>query len=464
MQPNERTVDAAPGTGPSAESLNESAGWPGGPLVVGKEQLRVDCPACGTRLTLGQIQFAGMPIFVECQCAGCSRAYWLDWPAGHALLHPTLLDTSSGRAYFDGLAWYPRMLVRCFNSRRSPVTAAIRVRRREPASERVVLVNCVDFLYGHCLLKLLSGLSYARLNPDADVVVVAPPLLHWLIPTDVSIVEVDLALSQSECRIEGLDEVVKDLLGSYGEISISPGISQPPLTGDDIVRLTGPEVAPLAFWSTPDENGPLVSLIVREDRLWLGPRRPLLARLAGRASRRLGRWLLLRRQRRCFARVVQRVRAAQPDVRFAVIGLGTAGATPPGALDLRQPPGTVTEEHERRWVATYARSRIVVGVHGSNMLLPSGLAGAVIDLLPPDRLRNIGQDLLITDERDHEPKLSLFRYRILPLSTSPEAVAEIIVSILNDADRHHQNMIENRAAYDAVGWPRPITWRPLPGD
>lgn len=444
-----------------AGSSEQNAAWPGGPVVMGKEELHVDCPECGKRLTLGRIHFAGMPIFVECRCAGCSREYWLDWPAGHALLHPALIDTRGGNVYYDGLSWYPRLLGRFLPSRTDPASAAIHVRWKESNSSRAILINCVDFLYGHCLLKLVSGLSYARRYPDADVIVIAQPLLRWLIPAEASTIEVDLALSRTTLWIDGLQEVVKDLLGQYREFSISPGLSQPPVTADDITQLLGPGIAPQPFWSSmPGEDEPLVSLIVREDRLWLGSRRPLVPRVADHVSWRLGRWLRLRRQRKCFSRVVRRVRAARPDAEFAVIGLGTAGKPPAGALDLRQRPGTMTEERERHWLATYAKSRVVVGVHGSNMLLPSALAGAVINLLPPGRLRNIAQDLLIAGASDHEPKLALFRYRILPLSTSPDAVAETIVSMLNDADFHHKNMVENRAAYTNVGWPRPINWKP----
>ena len=71
---------------------------------------------------------------------------------------------------------------------------------------------------------------------------------------------------------------------------------------------------------------------------------------------------------------------------------------------------------------------MVVGVHGSHMLLPSAFAGAVIDLLPPHKL--------------------------------PDVVSEVIVSLLEDADFHYVNMIRNRSA-TGVEWLRPIVWRRL---
>jgi hypothetical protein len=429
--------------------------------VTGKSQLAVSCPLCGGRLLLGPLQFAGMPILVDCRCSGCGRAYRLDWPAGHALLHPVLIDVEDGHVYADGLDWYARRLARCLAGRGQPVSAAIEVHVKDRPASRAILVNCVDFLYGHCLLKLLGGLSYARRNPDADVIVAAPAALRWLAP-DVSSVIVDLPLEQGDSWINGFHDAVAGALGAYDEIVIAPGVSQPPLTAEDLERLLGPEFAPQDFWasatSSAGEESPLVCLVSREDRPWAGPHR-WRAGLAGRLSPELRRRVLVADQNRRFERVVRRVRESCPEARFVLTGIGAGGRLSSDVLDLRCDAAPLTEERERGWLAAYASSRVVAGVHGSNMLLPSALGGAVVDLLPEDRLRNLGQDLIITSERDRDPKLCLFRYRIVPLTTSPEAVADIIVSILEDADRHHLNMRENTAAYTTVGWPRPIRWR-----
>ena len=99
---------------------------------------------------------------------------------------------------------------------------------------------------------------------------------------------------------------------------------------------------------------------------------------------------------------------------------------------------------------------MVVGVHGANLLLPSLLAGAVVDLLPTFKLPNINQDLIIPHEHGAEPKLSLFRYRIVPEECSPDAFAAISLSVIDHAAFHYQNIIENRRTYDRPGWNRPI--------
>jgi hypothetical protein len=212
------------------------------------------------------------------------------------------------------------------------------------------------------------------------------------------------------------------------------------------------------FWAR-SEHRPQVTLILRDDRQWLGAPSLLLAPARRLLPRRALRALHDRRQRRQFAEVAARLRRELPEVRVIAVGLGRAGGLPDEVQDLRRPAPTPDEE--LAWLAEYARSQVVLGVHGSNMLLPSALAGAVVDLLPASKLRNITQDLIIAGASEREPKLCLFRYRILPETTAPRAVAQTMLSILADAEFHHRNTIENRAAHGAVGWTRPISWRRL---
>ena len=157
----------------------------------------LSCPRCHESLVYDDIHFVGMPILIACHCSQCHVAYLLDWPAGHALLHPTIVEVESGAAHFDGREWYPRLLERLIASRKHPTAAHIDVRGLGSGGSTVIVVNCIDFLYGHCVLKTLSGLRYSRdADPDADVVMIVQQNVSWLVPSTVDIViEVDVPLS-----------------------------------------------------------------------------------------------------------------------------------------------------------------------------------------------------------------------------------------------------------------------------
>jgi hypothetical protein len=69
----------------------------------------------------------------------------------------------------------------------------------------------------------------------------------------------------------------------------------------------------------------------------------------------------------------------------------------------------------------------VIGAHGSNMLLPSGLAGMTIDLMPEDKWQCLPEDILF---QEADPRIATFRYRFLPTGSPMDIVAQVAVSML----------------------------------
>jgi hypothetical protein len=416
--------------------------------------LAVPCPSCDGTLSPTSVCVAGMPIIVSASCPGCGRAFDFHWPAGHALLHPVIIDRETGAVHTGGADWYARRVVACLASRENPASVEITVRGECRPGREAVVVNCIDFLYGHVLLKLMSAPRHMRESPDADLVVIIPKLLAWLVPAGAITIEVDLPLNRGLEWVRGLDATVDDVLRPSRTVRISPAISQPDVTNRDLAML-GVDLTPSQSHDRSDE-ALQVGFVLRNDRLWTGP--PSLAlRFARRLlPKRLVQGLLLRRQHRNYAEVARRVRERHPSARFLALGIGHRGGLPAYVEDLRT-PDLMREELE--CLEAYRHCRVVVGVTGSNMLLPSLLGGAVVELLSAFQLHNVGEDLIIPRESSPDPKLALFRYRILPEESSPATVAATVLSVINDADFKRRNFIETRHAYETVGWPRPITWR-----
>jgi hypothetical protein len=320
-----------------------------------------------------------------------------------------------------------------------------------------VLVNCIDPVFGHCLLKLLSSLPLLK-QPETDVIVAVQKQFGWLVPAEVhTVVEVDDSpgdpLADARAWIDGLDTTLKELLGRYEHVRIAPIPSQPRVDLDDLAR-AAPGFTPEAFWQ---HNGgaPQVTFVLREDplRLWAG--RGVLPGGRSLLPQALRERLARRTQNRRYARVVHLVGAAIPDVHFVAVGLGRHGRLPAAVRDLRV--ATTSPRDHLTWCSEFARSRLVIGVHGSNMMLPSALAGAVIDLIPHTKLPNIAQDLIIAGPDQTQPKLTLFRYRILPAETSAITVSETAVSILSDTEYFYRNMALNPAA-SGEGWADGFEW------
>ena len=129
-------------------------------------------------------------------------------------------------------------------------------------------------------------------------------------------------------------------------------------------------------------------------------------------------------------RLFSRLRHDFPDALFTVAGFGTRTDFPPWIEDKRTMG--FTEDSERKMCQLYADSRLVIGAHGSNMLLPSAHAGMTLDLMPDGRWGNLAQDVLYQQGELflHDERIVSWRYRYVPLSLSVRAVNAIAKSML----------------------------------
>lgn len=139
----------------------------------------------------------------------------------------------------------------------------------------------------------------------------------------------------------------------------------------------------------------------------------------------MGRWQV-HAQDRLVRRTMRRVRRVVPGVRFTVVGLGAAGGMGAEVEDLRT--RRMDRETELAWCRAYARSQVVVGVHGSNMLLPTAHAAGCVEILPYDRYGNIVQDISVR----WADRMQLFLYRFTDEFATPRAMARHIGSMFTD--------------------------------
>ena len=140
--------------------------------------------------------------------------------------------------------------------------------------------------------------------------------------------------------------------------------------------------------------------------------------------------------------LVEALRSDLPALDFAVVGLAEAGGRgdlPVWVKDMRRPKSG--DDAERGWCERYAASHVVVGVHGSNMLLPSAHAGGVVELIGPERWGNFTQDILFRDAADCRE--TLFRYRFVDELTPPSELARLVSLLLRKREsfRHLMNVL-----------------------
>jgi hypothetical protein len=400
------------------------------------------CPFDETRLDVRNWYIPGMRNLADLRCPECRREFYGDLLAGHGLCYPMLLDKKTGDVHDpQNVRWFADWLRNSYANRVNEPLEFMTENFRPVQTP--LLLNCLDTLYGHCLLKLLNAQYYLDKRPELDLVVLVPKCLRWMVPDGVAeIWTIDLPLSHGIDWNDWLAAEISARLKQFDEVWLSVAYSHPHPQDYAIERFTREQPFAAGEWYERLAT-PTVTFIWREDRLWDDAHnRGRLKCWVNKLRVKIGSSgisLPLREQTQRVVLLATHLRKALPKLNFAVAGLGMPGDMPHWIEDFRttEPDAAV----EKAWCERYARSHLVIGIHGSNMLLPSAHAGATVELMPSERWGNAIQDLLMSNLDCRE---TLFRYRIVPVSVSVQELTYMLVSLLHS----YQFMVENfRHAY-----------------
>lgn len=370
-------------------------------------QHQSSCPHCGNLLKPLNIVWQGVHVCARSHCEGCSAEIIEDLKIGHAINNSYQVDLNKG-AFFgnkSSVEWLGRPLFESLNNpQREKISITTEVFTQ---CDSVVILNCIDFLYGHCLLKLLNAQRHLEHNLDHGLVVIVPKFLRWMVPEGAAeIWTVDISLKNSQLYYPEFDRFVSEESTRFDEIYISEAYSHP--SQFDISFFT--QIRKHDFGGKDFK----VTFIWREDRLWCNF---LLFRVLRKLKLTdIALFLQNRKVKKLFAMIREKV----PSAKFTIAGLGNKTKFPKWVEDYRV--DKFDEKTEKGMCLLYSQSRLVIGVHGSNMLLPSGHAGMIIDLMPEERWGNFTQDILY---QETDPRLAAFRYRYLPFQASVSELAHI---------------------------------------
>ncbi|MEM7756850.1 MAG: hypothetical protein AAF298_01780 [Cyanobacteria bacterium P01_A01_bin.40] len=382
-----------------------------------------NCPYCRQKLTTKQVLWQGMHTCVESYCTSCQKSLIEDLKVGHAIdkAYQVDLDRNLIFGHEGGKEWLGQPLL---ESLLKPQVEKINIEKEifKP-SQRVVILNCLDYLYGHSLLKLLNAQRHLDSSPELGLVLIVPKFLRWLVPQGVAEVwTVNLPLNKGKLFYPQINQFIHQECQRFDEIYLSPAYSHP--SQFDITRFTK---VPKHDFSQPEFR---ITFIWREDRLWCD-KIPfgILRRL------KLNRVLLLLQNWKV-QRLFKKLKPQTPSAAFTVVGLGKTTAFPHWIEDFRVKQFDASTE--QKYCQIYADSRLVIGIHGSNMLLPSSHAGMTIDLMREERWGNFAQDILYQEK---DPRLTSFRYRYLPTQTSVTEICTIATNMIKNYFKYHFAMM-----------------------
>jgi len=388
------------------------------------------CPYCQAALKPLTVKWHGMYSYVESQCVSCATELIESLKISHLIDKYFQIDQKENNFWWKGTAIdHAKILL---DSLRNPETEQLEICKEvfKPYN-RVIILNCIDHLYGHCLLKLLNAQRHLDADPDYGLVLIVPKFLRWMVPEGVAEVwTVPIPISKSFCYYPSFAEFVSEEIERFDEVYVSQAYSHP--SQFDITRFTR---VPNHSFNQKDIK---ITFIWREDRMWLNDRG--LSDLVFRALRRHNMPLpLLVLQNWQVRRLFTKIRTQIPTAKFAIAGLGRRTQFPSWIEDHRV--DKFNKDTEQQMCQVYSESRLVIGIHGSNMLLPSGHAGMTLDLMPDGRWKNFAQDILY---QEPDPRIASLRYRYLPLTTSIKTLAYIATKMIEISSIFYSQMTADK--------------------
>lgn len=383
------------------------------------------------RAVVEEIMFAGTHILAKCSYSSLRQYFYHTLPVGHTWQRPVVFSEDGQETYYhpEAKTWLAEPLIKSFLSRHTVAPITIR-RDIRKAYRQVVILNCLDSCYGHCLYKLFNAQRHLRQRPELGLVLLIPRSLAWLVPEGTAEVWcVEAPVRQLKQYIPNLDGFVKSSFAAYDKVYLSRAITQLNTFKIDTESFT--KVAPFELDDFFKTN-PRITFVLREDRFWLTSRVDYFLYLASVKFNSL-LWMKFYfgyRQNHLIRNAAQRIKEQLVDAQFFATGIGRTGKFGNSIKDCRV-VGEVSSAKEKEWAQLYSSSHIVVGVHGSSMLIPTSLAAAFIILMPDYKIAHWGEDVVAR----HSTPNATFLGRFLPFS-SARHIADHTIHLIKGFSRH----------------------------
>jgi hypothetical protein len=395
------------------------------------------CPECKAEdPVVKEVLLQPIYVLADCMCKNCRLEFYQTFPVGHSVEEHLSIE-KSGKLYLNSQnqSWLSEALRKTYQLVEDDDLPIERRIFRE--CKNVVILNTLDYLYGHVLLKLYNAQYHLDHQKDLGLVVIIPKSFEWLIPTGCAEAWiVDLKLSELSYGHEAIQKFVSREFERFYKIYLSKAYSHPDFTTVDIERFTGIKPFDLNLFQ---ESKPTITFILREDRWWYGGvpdywfyRVCRKLKILSWGSRILSHW-----QNRLVKSTIKHIRKKLPDAELIIAGLGETGSFNGFARDERTI--NVNASTEMNWCKIYARSHVVIGIHGSNMLLPTAFAAGCIEILPTDRFMNMVQDISVR----YNDRKQLFFYRFADEYAKPKSIAAKAVAVITDFSEFNTNMCRN---------------------
>jgi hypothetical protein len=382
---------------------------------------------CGGQYNFSEYLWQGLHVCRKIICDKCNRVIIESIPVNQSVMEQYRFYPETGtiknnenKTVTDN--WYTEKLKSIGFPNNEVVELEVKILNR---FDEVIILNTLDYVYGHSLLFLLNLQRIIENRKTMGIILLVQPMLKWMIPkSDIAEVwTVDLGFNKLNSFYPDLSNKLNQQLVRFKKVYLSKGHLIPTNRNIEIEKFTG--IKPYSFSNEPVE--PKITFIWREDpdRMWI--RNYYL--LKGFKKLGISKLLIPFQYFRLIYFSFLINKKLKRKCSFTVAGLGNTFKLPAYINDQRV--RSFDEESEKRLCTLYSQSILVIGVHGSSMLLPSVHAGMTISMMPSKRWGNFAEDILFTEQ---DIRLATFQRRIVPLNLCIFELRDILCEMISGRD------------------------------
>jgi hypothetical protein len=396
----------------------------------------ITCPRCNKdTVEVNGLFFQGIHTLTDCHCSSCHLIFFQTLSIGHAIYFPISFSKDGNHTWFNPRAkvWLAQPLIDSMTSNQ-PASAQFEVTSFTNHNE-VIVVNCLDSCFGHAFGKMWNVELLLAKYPEKGIIVVAPANCFWLVPEGVAEVwQVKAPMKTLNKKVEGLDSFIKTQLLRFQKVWLSETQPYP----DQHLISFEKFVKQKRFHLNDFEKRTQITFVLREDRFWHNSVLMDFLFKVFVKTKTLSSFskFFVWRQNRLVNKTIGLILKQLPAATFCICGLGKTGTYSPGIEDYRATH--INLEIEKKWNEVFASSNIVIGIHGSSMLIPTSLAAGFIDLVPRYKIQHLSEDTVLP----YTNRYLSFLGRYLDEYSSPRLVATHLVSMINDFPYLYKNTEE----------------------
>lgn len=403
--------------------------------LVPKLDIEIVCKGCDSNaIHVSRIVFQGIHILADFYCPQCKSDFYSTLPVGHAKLFQIQFSRDGSKSFYHSRSeiWLARPLIdSVIIHTKKKVRLSCQINTH---SRKVVIVNCIDNCFGHVFTKIWNAYTLIRNHPELGVIVIVPAQCCWLVPAGVAeIWSVDVQLNTCNYFLNGIDEFFEEQLVRFDKVFLSDVFTHIDHSRYvDLEAIVKRKRFDLSLFS---QKPVCITFSLREDRFWHNSIfMDLLFRIMVKGNlQRVFKNLFIARQNYLVAKTAREIIKELPTASIIVTGLGNSGRFGRSINDKRV--NRIVPETEIQWNEIFSESHIVIGIHGSNMLIPSTLAAGFINVVPRYKIPHIAEDtsLPYTNRYLH------FLGRHLDEYSSPRLVAQHAISMIRDFPYLYRN-------------------------